>query len=128
MNQSFNLAVERFQSTYMSDAKWSKLLDHLTDALGEIHFYYKLIYNDEEKQSVIDLPDPAPFFSEPIHYREVEWVEFPCIYEGYVSHSNLKAGRKYYSQDIDEIEKIIRSIGQFLLERSEGSLKLYVYR
>jgi len=127
MTKAFEKAIEKFSASYMSNAKWEKLWQTLTDKLGEVHFYFKLIDKDEVRQSSMDIPD-SPFFMEPIMHKEVEWVDFPSSYEDYISRDNLKAGKKEYSQDVDQIEEIIRSLGQFLLERSEGSLKLYAYR
>ena len=128
MDKKLEKALERFDASYMSNAKWEKLLTRLTCESDEIFFSYKLVYGEEIRQSSIDLPDDAPFFIEPIIYKEVEWIDFPSIYEDFVSHNNLKAGKKAYHQDIDRIEQIIHSLGQFLLERSDGSLKLYAYR
>lgn len=128
MSSSFENAMAHFRASYMSNTKWEKLLHVLTEELGEVHFEYKLVYNEEVKQSSLDAPDFPPFFIEPIEYREVEWVEFPDVYEDFVSYDNLKAGKKDYSQDINRIEEVIRSLGQFPLERLEGSLKLYAYR
>ena len=128
MDKKLEKALERFDASYMSNAKWEKLLTRLTYESEEIFFSYKLVYDEDIRQNSIDLPDDASFFIEPIIYKEVEWIAFPAIYEDFVSHNNLKAGKKAYHQDIDRIEQIIHSLGQFLLERSEGSLKLYAYR
>ena len=128
MDKKLEKALKCFDASYMSNAKWEKLLTRLTYESDEIFFSYKLVYGEEIRQSPIDLPDDAPFFIEPIIYKEVEWIAFPAIYEDFVSHNNLKAGKKAYHQDIDRIEQIIHSLGQFLLERSDGSLKLYAYR
>ena len=128
MDKKLEKALERFDASYMSNTKWEKLWETLTDEMDEVHFFYKLVYDDKVTQSVLDCPDFPPFFIEPIIYKEVEWIAFPATYIDFVSHNNLKAGKKEYHQDIDRIEQVIHSLGQFLLERSDGSLKLYAYR
>ena len=128
MDKKMELALKKFDASYMNNTKWKKLWEALTNELGEVHFFYKLVYGEKITQSVLDSPDFAPYFIEPIIYKEVEWVVFPATYKDFVSQDNLKAGKKDYHQDIERMEQIILSLGQFLLERSEGSLKLYAYR
>ncbi|UII33653.1 hypothetical protein LVD17_07445 [Fulvivirga ulvae] len=118
----------KYSGSFMNNAKWIKLLEHLTSVLGAVHLYYKLVYSDELRLTSFDAPDTEPFFIEPILYKEVEWVIFPKEYKDYVSPNNLKAGLTSYNQNIEKIEQEICSIGEFEIECSNLGLKLYGYR
>ena len=61
-------------------------------------------------------------------YKEVEWIEFPSMYEDYISRDNLKAGKRIYSQDIKKILKVINLIGKFKLDSKEDCIKIYAYK
>lgn len=112
----------------MNDSKWEKLLGQLTDELGEIFVLYKLVYTEELFTARLDLPDDKPFFSEPIQYKEVEWIKLPANYQDYALPDHRKAGKRVYEQDLERIAQLIQSIGTFALERTPGSVKLYGYR
>lgn len=118
----------RFQVSLMSDTKWEKLIDCVTDHLGEVFLNYKLIHSSEVRSTSFYSPDCKPYFIEPILYREVEWVEFPVEYENYISSDNLKAGKKHYAQDIVLIEKVLSKIGAFELLRNNEGIKIYAYK
>ena len=119
---------KKFKSSDMSNSKWDKLLKKLTDIFEEVHVNLKLIYDEKVEQTYIDIPDIKPFFIEPILYKEVEWIEFPSMYEDYISRDNLKAGKRIYSQDIKKILKVINSIGKFKLDSKEDCIKIYAYK
>lgn len=123
------LIAERFQTSFMNDSKWDRLIEKLTDAFADgIYARYKLIQEDAIFDVYWTEPDHKPFFNEPIIYREVEWIDFPDQYEYYVNQSNLKAGKRRYSQDVHAIETEIRKIGVFELQRLQNNIKLYAYR
>lgn len=119
---------EKFTSSFMSDSKWNKLIEALTDELDEIFVNYKLIHDNNVRFTSFVTPDFKPFFIEPTFYKEVEWIEFPKIFN---IEQNKRTTRKFIKekmQDIDSIERIINSIGKFMIEREENSIKLYAYR
>jgi hypothetical protein len=119
--------AEKFSASYMSNAKWLKLIEALTHELDQIHFRYKLIYSDVIKRLTLDMAEDAPFIIEPIHYKEVEWIEFPTEYEDYKNPNNLKAGKRIYNQDLKTIEAILTKVGTFKLELSPEHIKLFAY-
>jgi len=89
---------------------------------------YKLINDNSVHFTSFVTPDFKPFFIEPTIYKEVEWIEFPKVYN---VEQNKRITRKYIKeqkQDIDSIERIINAIGQFVIEKEEDSIKLYAYR
>ena len=112
----------------MSDSKWEKLIESLTGNLGEIFVNYKLIHDDSIYFTSFSITDFKPFFIEPILYKQVEWMEFPEVFN---VEQNKRTTRRYIKeqkQDIDSIEKIINTVGKFLVEREDSSIKLYAYR
>jgi len=120
---------QRFSVSLMSDSKWERLIDQLTDVFeGGIHVNYKLIHIDTVYQTSFISSDFKPFFGEPTIYKEVEWIEFPDRYEDYVNQNNLKAGKRMHDQDILAIGREIERIGKFDLEFLPGSIRLYAYK
>ena len=110
------LIKERFTASLMNNTKWVKMINTLTYRFDNIFLNYKLIYDDVVKGSLFDMADIDPFFIEPIVYKEVEWIEFPHEYEDWVNGNNLKAGKKIFKQNIDEIKSELDKIGIFEIE------------
>ena len=52
------------------------------------------------------------FFAEPIHYKEVEWIEIAEEYEDWLNENNRKAGKVTRNQNLRQIAEIIESIGE----------------
>lgn len=119
---------KRYKYSFMSNAKWKKLLNALGDAFpcGCVA-RYKLIYGDEPGELRFDQADEQ-FFAEPTLYKEVEWIEFPDEYEDWINPDNRKAGRTRKSQDLHRVASIIKSVGAFETEEHDGSLRIYGYR
>ena len=112
----------------MSDTKWNKLIETLTDELDHIYVNYKLIHSDEINRYMFITPDFSPFFIEPIFYKEIEWIEFPTEYEDWINENNRKAGKRLYQQNLKHISKQILNIGKFELETNNDSIRLYGYK
>ena len=120
---------EKFNASLMSDSKWEKFIDRITDFIdADIFIYYKLIHDHKIYETFLKHSDFKPFFAEPTIYKEVEWIEFPDEFEDFVSKSNLKAGKRIYRQDVQRITDAINKVGQFVLERNSKSVRLYAYR
>ena len=130
INERINKIIsEKFVTSFMSDTKWKKLIDRLTDEIDSgIFLTYKLIYDETLFQTSFLFADDKSFFQEAIFYKEVEWIEFHRFYEDYVSYDNKKSGSKIYKQDIDLILSIIHDIGFFEIEYFQDSFKLYGYK
>lgn len=119
---------ETYQCSFMSNAKWKKLLD----AVGELSSSacaarYKLIHGEESYWLRFYEADDQ-FFAEPTHYKEVEWIEFPNAYEDWVNPNNRKAGVCEFPQDVPRIAEVIASLGEFESEKLENSIRIYAYR
>ena len=121
-----SLIKERFSSSFMSNAKWVKLINGLTeigdsinsckaklvwdDRLRDLRIDSKLAYNFdfyEHSMEAMVSGYPKGFYE----YKELEWVEFLC--EG---------------QNLETIGEHIKSIGQFELERTTNGLRLFAYK
>lgn len=121
------IVKKNYSGSYLNDTKWYKLINVLTIEFDEVFINYKLIYDDVIEGYLFDSVDVAPYFLEPIKYKEVEWIEFPNEYEYWVNTDNRKAGKKIYSQDFKAIKSKIESIGEFRIDEFENKIKLYAY-
>lgn len=122
------LIEENFKGSFMSNTKWAKMIDRLTDTLDKVYLDYKLIYDDGVNGFLFSYADDKPYFIEPIIYKEVEWVEIPEEYEDWINPNNQKAGKKIIRQDLQEIKSLLESIGKFELEYAPSKIKLYGYK
>lgn len=84
---------QNYRTSYMSNAKWHKLIEALTTDLTEVYIRHKLIYSDVISGCFFDDTDHKPFFLEPIVYQEVEWIEIPYQYEDWKNTNNHNAGK-----------------------------------
>lgn len=128
MNELDKHINETFSSHYMNNTKWLKLFDTLSENLDEFYLEYKLIYSAEIESTTFFVSDMPPFFIEPILYKEVEWIRFPLQYEQTINRRTTRSYTKEFSQDIGEIERIIKSIGEFELELGDSEIKLFGYK
>ena len=104
-----------------------KLIDKLTEQFDQIYIHYKLIYDEVIEGYLFTEADFAPYFLEPITYREVEWIEIPSEYQFWVNRNNLKAGKKIYTQDPQAMLAAINKMGKFRIDEFENSIRLYGY-
>ena len=118
----------KFNSSFMNDSKWEKLMERLTDKFDEIFVNFKLIHTDKIRSTSFVTADFKPFFIEPILYKEVEWIKFPCEYELAKNKRLTRRMTKNRTQNISLIEKEINQIGMFELEKNKFELKLYAYK
>lgn len=118
----------RYKASFMNNTKWYKLLGAICMKVEIVGLNYKLIYDDVIESNILEFPDCYPYFLEPIKYKELEWVEFPSVYQDFVNMNNLKAGKKEVEQDISLIEGIIYDLGVFEIEKDALSLKVFGYR
>ena len=119
---------ERYQCSFMSNRKWKKLLNRVGDLCSSgFALRCRLIHGNEVVELLLDEVDDQ-FFAEPIHYKEVEWIEFPDEFEDWVDPNNRKAGREAKPQDLIKIRDAIRSLGQFEIDDLGRSVRVYGYR
>ena len=122
------IIAQKYEFPLMSNKKWVKLMDELSDRFDVFFIEYKLIYDEVVEGDVFSVTDCFPYFIEPIRYKEVEWIQFPRHYEDYINPNNLKAGKKMYSQNLDAIAEEINRIGKFDLEISDDNIRLNAYK
>jgi len=120
------LIRERFNSSFMSNAKWVRLLEALVGVRSLVELCkVKLVWDESTRDMWI--PSSSPFgFSyyrssmegmisgTPrglYKYKEVEWIELSA--EG---------------ENAESIVLKLKAIGNFELERSDKGIKLYAYR
>lgn len=128
MNELDKHINETFSSHYMNNTKWLKLFDTLSENLNDFYLEYKLIYSDEIKSTTFFVSDMPPFFIEPTLYKEIEWICFPLNYLQTINKRTSRSYTKEFNQDIGQIERIIKSIGEFELDLSNSEIKLYGYK
>ena len=119
---------ETFTSKYMNDAKWLDLFDTLSENLDEFYVEYKLVNSNDINSSSFIVSDMPPFFIEPIIYKEVEWIRFPSQYTQTINRRESRKYEKVFSQDIKQIEELIKSVGKFELDLGNTEIKLYAYK
>ncbi len=88
---------------------------------------YKLVYDDVIEQNLMNNVDFEPYFIEPIRYKEIEWIAFPNQFEDWINPNNLKAGKRFYYQDVNGFEIVINGIGSFMMEWFEDYVRVYGY-
>lgn len=137
------IVLNRFSCSYMSNAKWVKLIKALVHMHPLVRqCQVKLIWDEEIRELCLDehttyLFDYYDTVMEAMisgypkgwyAYKEIEWLSFPLDVELPVNKNNLCAGTKRVPQDVEAIARGIRELGQFALEQSEKSLMLYAYK
>ena len=127
-NKIDQIIKDRFSASLMNNTKWVKMINTLTYKFDNVFLNYKLIYDIDVKGILFDMADIQPFFIEPILYKEVEWIEFPNEYEDWINENNLKAGKKTFKQNIDEIKSELDKIGIFDMEFYDDKIRLYGYK
>lgn len=120
------LIRERFSASYMSDAKWVRLLEALVELRPHVGACsVKLVWDEAPRQMRIPSSsafgfdyyrdamegmisgEPRGFYT----YREVEWIEFPAK-----------------GNDAEAIAGQIARAGKYELVSSETGLRLYAWR
>ena len=122
-------AVSQFSQHLMSNSKWIRLIDAIVEnsfAFGKIQF--KKIQNNcigelfINEDSIFEFDYWQNAFEGNnslggwLEYKEIEFLIFP-------KNINSKV-----TQDLDQIEKHIKNIGEFCIERNENELKLICYK
>ena len=120
------LIRERFASSFMSDAKWVRLLEALVDVRSLFEFcQVKLVWDESTRDMWIPSSSSFGFayyqssmegmisgISRGFYrYQEVEWIELNAE-----------------TENAESIAFKLKNIGKFELERSQNGLKLYAYR
>ncbi|PVW13908.1 DUF6678 family protein [Marixanthomonas spongiae] len=123
---------EKFSANFMSNAKWKKLIDGLVENAELIkRVNFKKILDEKIGQLYItaDLCYDFDYWSNGFEgmnslngwllYKEIEWISFPSEF--------LDENNNLNSQNIAEIEKILKQIGEFRISKDSIELKLNCY-
>ena len=123
-----------FPHAYMSNTKWRRMFEALEKSGIEIEqVVLKLIREDEPKTCsppgsyLVDPPHAAidnlcP--GGPVEFREIEWLEYPAIAR-FERPNNVPA--RAVEQDLDAIESLIRSLGEYPVQRSSDAVRIIGY-
>ena len=119
---------KRYKGSFMSNAKWKKLLNTVGDIYPSgFAVRYRLIHGDELGELSLDQADDQ-FFAEPIYYKEVEWIEFPDEYKDWINPNNRQVGMTTRPQELGPILEAIKALGEFEIEDFGRSVRVYGYR
>jgi len=129
-NREIDKAVSKFSQHLMSNSKWVKLVDKLVENISSISkVEFKKIQSHEI--GVLSLSKDTEFGFDYwqngfeghnslggwLTFKEIEYLKFPKHIDKPKSIQNL-----------DEIEKIILSVGLFEIEKDQNELKLVCYK
>jgi hypothetical protein len=123
-------AASRFSEHLMSNSKWVKLVSKLVENISSISkIEFKKIQSNEIGE--LSLSEDTEFGFDywqngfEGHNSLGGWLTFKEIeYLIFTKHRNKNDS----SQNLDEIENIILSVGQFVIEKDKTQLKLLCYR
>lgn len=127
-HDEYERASAVFSASYMSNAKWQKVLTAIAQADLKIE---KALWKFIESDHLFDYGVPRQYdllptrFADgrfqPVEYKWIEWVHFPC-------HRHLIAGVGYtIPQDIEGLKQVLIGAGQFQYAEDEEGLTLYGY-
>jgi len=127
------LIKKDFNCSFMSNSKWRKLFLALAP-LNLEHAYWKFVdCKDEfldrfvEEKFLMErfIGDCCLSIGEPFAYRRIQWVEIP---EAGINHQYEKISYINFKQDIEAIESILESIGEFEIEITERGIRIYGHK
>ncbi|MDO7876334.1 hypothetical protein Q5H93_16435 [Hymenobacter sp. ASUV-10] len=124
-------AASRFSQQLMSNSKWVRLIGKLVehadkiltiefkkvqqDRIGQLHLAEDTEFGFDYWQTGFEGCNSLGGW---LIFKEIEYLFFPRV---------IDAG-KQLEQDLQQIEAIINSVGQFSLEMDEAGLKLHCYK
>jgi len=127
------LIKRSFSSSFMSNAKWRKCFTLLDSKAPDIQLIWKFIGSQNEGvrygippiEALEEKYINSRFWYGPMYYKEIEWVEFPCVGKPYGKEQIPGA---HFDQDIEEIRKELENIGSWQIEVSTEGFKLYGFK
>ncbi len=134
VERDINKAIRNnFSDSFMSNAKWLRLMHNIienihlfnciqikkvqSERVGILYFDEYTMYNFDYWRNGIEGGNSLGGW---IIWKEIEYLNFPKEFlddKGKVNHQNL-----------DKIKKVLDSVGKFLLETDDNSIKLIAYR
>ncbi len=123
---------EKFSANFMSNAKWKKLIDGLVEnaelikrinfrkvldgRMGQLYITADLCYDFDYWNIGFEGMNS---FNDWLLYKEIEWISFPTEF--------LNNKNNVESQNIEEIEKVLKKIGEFRISKNSNELKMNCY-
>lgn len=124
-------AISKFSQHLMSNSKWIRLVDKLVEHADHIlKIHVKKVQQDQIGEVYIDKDTTYEWdywwggfegqnsFRGWLLYKEIEYLIFPKIVDS----------DKQIEQDLELIEAVLKSVGQFDLDVTENSIKLICYK
>ena len=123
---------EKFSANFMSNAKWKKLIDGLVEnaelikrinfrkvldgKMGQLYITADLCYDFDYWNIGFEGMNSLNGW---LLYKEIEWISFPTEF--------LNKKNNVESQNIEEIEKVLKKIGEFRISKNSNELKMNCY-
>jgi len=124
----YERAVAALSVSYMSDAKWRKVLGAIADAGIELR---RAVWKFVDSEQLFDWGVPcrshllatrlADGRFQPVEYKRIEWIRFPRHGRPDAASGDLVA------QDIDGLKRVLAACGQVHYTEDEQGLTLYGY-
>ncbi|HWU55188.1 MAG TPA: DUF6678 family protein [Rhizomicrobium sp.] len=128
-----------FCTSQMSNAKWRKMFVMLGRHNANVGLQQAIIkFIDDENEHVIDAPDQQhmrtpwayiDLHQGPVAFGAIEWIEYPrmAVFERSTPNGKGRISPREVAQDIDKAEAVLRSLGQYPLQRTERGLRIIGY-
>lgn len=129
------LIKDKYTASFMSNAKWVKLIQLLVDNYELIKCcHVKLIYDNKMRHMKITGHEQydLDFYSDSMEsmvtnpivrgwtlYKEIEWIDFPTA---------LESNKEIIKQDIIKIKQCINGLGRFNEEVTNEYYRIYAYK
>ncbi|HET9218533.1 MAG TPA: DUF6678 family protein [Terriglobia bacterium] len=127
------LVAKQFSRSFMSNAKWRRLITTLDSVEPELQVIWKFVgsKNDGVRWSLPAIESMQEeyldnrFWFGPLYYKEIEWLEIPLVAKPW-GKENLPI--TYRDQDIEKVRKALEKSGRWSLEDTGTGLRIYGYR
>ncbi|MCF6352608.1 MAG: hypothetical protein L3J06_06325 [Cyclobacteriaceae bacterium] len=138
-NRKLKNRVNDFSGSFMNDSKWSKLFkalslqniakkclikDVMDDYLRELEIpaieQYSMTFNEKGINDIM--------IGGPSNFKSIEHIEFPKEWTIERKMRTETLTPKKQEQNIDQIEKLIKTVGNFEMDCNYEKIVLYGYR
>ena len=132
------LIAQKFSASFMNNVKWVKLISlTVANTSGFRKCLVKLIWEEQENLRELLFDEDTEFdfnyynsameamvSGEPAGwyaYKEIEWLDFPGVIKD-------STGSIMTKQDLQQIQNLLATIGEFETEITADKLRIYCYR
>lgn len=125
--------AKQFLSSFMSNAKWRKILSLLHAANPELQLVWKFVgsrnngvrYGLPVPEAMSETYLTSRFWFGPCYYKEIEWLEIPLMAKPY-GKEDLPITHK--RQDVESLKSLLDRTGQWEVEVSPNGIRIYGHR